>query len=92
MTTAPRAPTADRRIVGRPVLTSGDEQLGTVKTVRDGSLAVAARHASDYWLPAESVAATDDGRVRLVFAESELSLWRNASGRPIRSAAPHPAD
>jgi hypothetical protein len=92
MATASRAITADRRIVGWPVLTSDDEQLGTVKTVGDGYYEVAARHASDYWLPAESVAATDDACVRLVFAVNELSLWKNASGRPIRSTAPHPAD
>ena len=92
MATAPRATTADRRIVGWPVRTSDDEQLGTVKAVRDGYYEVAARHASDYWLPAESVAATDDTTVRLIFAEKELSLWKNASGRPIRSTAPHPAD
>ena len=82
---------ADSRIVGWPVLTSDDQHLGTVKTVRHGSLEVAARHASDYWLPTESVATTDDARIRLLFAEEELSLWKNARGRPIRSTAPHPA-
>lgn len=92
MATAPRVPTADRRIVGGAVLTSDNEQLGTVRTVRDGYYEVAARHTSDYWLPAESVAAIDDATVRLIFAEQELFLWKNASGRPIRSTAPHPAN
>ena len=92
MVTASKATTADRRIVGWLVLTSDDEQLGTVKAVRDGYSEVAARHASDYWLPAESVAATDDARIRLLFAEKELPLRKNASGRPTRSTAPHPAD
>ena len=75
---APRIDTADRRIVGWPALTSDDQRLGTVKMVRDDG--------------SYEVAATDGACVRLAFAKEEPALWKNATGRPIRSTAPHPAD
>ena len=73
------APAADASLVGCCVATCDGVVIGTIRAARDGYFQVAAARASDYWLPATSIAATEDGQVRLTFAKAKLRYWKNVT-------------
>jgi hypothetical protein len=66
----------ERVAVGWSVFTKDGEDLGTVKEVRGGYFKVDAARHPDYWLQAQAVHASADGRITLEFVQELLDDYK----------------
>lgn len=78
---------ADRRIIGRPVLTDDGEVIGKVKAVANGHFKVDSAIEPGYWLRGDLIVSDGGSTLRLTFKHEDLGRWRDVLS-PAAERAP----
>ena len=76
----------DATMIGIPIFTHDDAQIGTLKEIRGGYFKVDAPLQPDYWLGEDVLASATGSELRSTLTEDRVSDFRLGNPEPVSDA------